>query len=80
MIEGLTPLYINFLQDGYIIIFNLANLKKRPEKSTTKNIKSKGYNKFEMAKRQGLYLSDAAIYNKDFKLIKRAGEEWKGNS
>jgi hypothetical protein len=39
------------------------------------NIKSKGYKKFEVAKRQFLYLSDAAIY-KNGKLIKRAGEEF----
>lgn len=75
-IEGLIPLYINFLADGSVIIHNLSNLKKRPLKTGTMNIRSKGYNKFEIAKRQGLYLSDAAIY-KDGKLIKKAGEEWR---
>lgn len=74
-INGLEPLYINFLDDGTVIIFNLNKLKKRPVKSGTMNIKSKGYKKFEVAKRQFLYLSDAAIY-KDGKLIKRAGEDY----
>jgi len=75
-INGLTPLYINFLADGTTIIFNLSNLKKRPKKTGTMNIKSNGYGKFEIAKRQGLYITDAAIYNKNGKLIKRAGEDF----
>jgi hypothetical protein len=74
-INGLEPLYINFLDDGTVIIFNLNKLKKRPVKSGTMNIKSKGYKKFEVAKRQFLYISDAAIY-KDGKLIKKAGEDF----
>ena len=45
-------------------------------KTGTLNIRSKGYNKFEVAKRQGLYLVDAAIYDKDYKLIKRSGEDF----
>lgn len=78
-INGLVPLYINFLSDGHILIFNLNNLKKRPKKTGTMNIKSKGYQKFEIAKREGLYISDAAIYDKEYNLIKKAGEEWKTN-
>lgn len=75
-IDGTTPLYINFLTDGHIIIFNLNNLKKRPRKSKMMNIRSKGYGKFEMAKREGLYITDAAIYNKEYKLVKKAGDEF----
>lgn len=75
-INGLEPLYINFLVDGHIIIFNLNKLTKRPKKTGTMNIKSKGYGKFEIAKRQGLYLKDAAIYDKNYKLIKRSGEDF----
>ncbi len=74
-IIGLEPLYINFLQDGTIIIFNLNKLTIRPVISDVMNIKSKGYGKFEMCKRQFLNLKDAAIY-KDGKLIKRAGEDF----
>lgn len=77
-IDGLEPLYINFLNDGSIIIFNLNRLTIRPYKSDSMNILSKGYGKMEMAKRQYLYLKDAAIY-KNGKLIKKAGEEWKKN-
>lgn len=77
-IIGLEPLYINFLLDGSVLIFNLNKLTRRPYKSDTQNIKSKGYGKFEMAKRQYIYITDAAIY-KDGKLIKRAGEEWNKN-
>lgn len=75
-INGLTPLYINFLSDGHIIIYNLDNLRYRPKKSGNLNIKSKGYGKFEMAKRQGLYIEDAAIYDSNYNLIKKAGEKW----
>jgi len=78
-INGLIPLYINFLTDGHILIFNLNNLKKRPKKTGTMNIRSKGYQKFEVAKREGLYITDAAIYDKEYNLIKKAGEEWKTN-
>ena len=75
-INGLEPLYINFLDDGTTIIFNLSKLTKRPVKTGTMNIQSKGYNKFEIAKRQGLYLKDAAIFDKDYNLVKRAGDEF----
>ena len=75
MTEGYEPVYINFLQDNVVIIYNLSKLTKRP-KAMKKFIKSKGYQGFEIASRQGLYLVDAAIY-KDNKLIKKVGEEWK---
>jgi len=74
-IEGYEPIYINFLQDNVVIIYNLSKLTKRP-KTMKKFIKSKGYQGFEIASRQGLYLVDAAIY-KDNKLFKKVGEEWK---
>lgn len=72
---GYEPLYVNFLNDGIVMIFNLNKLTKRPKKEK-KIIKSKGYNTMEVAARQGLYIKDAAIY-KNNKLIKRCGEEWK---
>lgn len=75
-INGLTPLYVNFLSDGHVVIYNLDKLRYRPKKSGNLNIRSKGYGKIEIAKRQGLYIEDAAIYDKDFKLIKKAGEKW----
>lgn len=75
-IDGLEPLYINFFSDGKVVIHNLRKLTKRPKKSNNLNIRSKGYGKFEVAKRQGLYMIDAAIYDDDAKLIKRAGEDF----
>lgn len=75
-INGLEPLYINFLADGKVIVHNLSKLTKRPKKTAKMNIKSKGYGKFEIAKRQGLYLVDAAIFDKDGTIIKRAGEDY----
>ena len=75
MTEGYEPVYINFLDDNVVIVYNLWKLTKRP-KTMKKFIKSKGYQGFEIASRQGLYLVDAAIY-KDNKLIKKVGEEWK---
>ena len=76
-INGLEPLYINFLNDGKVIVYNLTKLTLRPKKTGNMNIKSKGYGKFEVAKRQGLYIKDAAIFGNDGKLIKKAGEDWK---
>lgn len=75
-INGLEPLYINFLSDGKVIIHNLNKLTLRPKKTGTMNIKSQGYGKFEIAKRQGLYIKDAAIFDADGKLIKKAGEDY----
>lgn len=71
---GLEPIYLNFLNDGYVAIFNLSKLTQRP-KRYTKIIRSKGYEKMEFANRQGLSLKDACIY-KDGKLIKKRGEKW----
>ena len=39
-------------------------------------INSKGYKALEFGNRQGLYIKDAAIFDKDFNLIKRAGEDY----
>lgn len=70
------PLYVNFLKDGTIIIYNLTKLSEIPQKQRVK-IKSKGYEREEYEYRFLLPLKDAAIY-KGGKLIKRIGEEWNG--
>ena len=65
------PLYINFLDNGYVVVYNLAELKTRPKK-VVKNIYSKLYQGFEIAKREELYIKDAWIYQKNndtYKLI-----------
>lgn len=72
---GYEGLYINFLNNNVVVIFNVGKLKVRP-KLEKKRIPSKGYEGFEMGFREGLHINDAAIY-KDNKLVKRIGEEWK---
>lgn len=67
------PLYVNFLNDGHVVVFNLAKLNHRP-KTVCKYIKSKLYEGFELAKRQELDMRDAFIYkleNNEYKLIQR---------
>lgn len=71
---GYEGLYVNFLNNNVVIIFNVAKLSIRP-KLEKKRIPSKGYQGFEMAFREGLHIKDAAIF-KDYKLVKRIGEEW----
>lgn len=74
--DGYESLYINFLENGVVIIYNLNKLTKRPKSLKQKKILSKGYGAFEIGSRQGLYIYDACIY-KDYKLVKRIGTKWK---
>ena len=74
--NGLEPLYINFLANGWTIIYNLSKLSVRPKKYLNMKINSKGYRSMEFGNRQGLYLIDAAVYDDKYNLIKRCGEEW----
>lgn len=62
--ENKVPMYINFLNDGYVIVHNLSQLKTRPAK-VGKKIYSKLYEGFEISKRNELQLDDAWIYKKD---------------
>ena len=59
-ISGYLPLYINFLADGSVIIFNMSNLKMRPITSKTR-IYSKAAAKFDISARYLLDMSDAII-------------------
>ena len=71
--ECKVPLYINFLNDGWVIVYNLSKLKHRP-KTIAKKIWSDLYQGFELAKREELKLEDAFIYKKEnnkYKLIQR---------
>lgn len=70
------PLYINFLHDNVVVIFNLSKLSAKP-KLRIMNIKSEGYGTMQQQERRYMLdLSDACIY-KDNKLIKTMGEQWK---
>lgn len=67
------PLYINFLADGCVVIYNLAKLKTMPKQRIT-NIKSEGYDKMQCQERRYLLdIKDAVIY-KDNNLIKTIGQ------
>ena len=71
--EGKIPLYINFLNDGYVVVYNLSRLRHRPKK-IGKKIWSELYQGFELAKREELQLQDAYIYkleNNEYKLIQK---------
>lgn len=72
-IDHKIPLYVNFLNDDYVVVFNLAKLRHRPRK-VNKRIWSELYQAFEMAKREELRLEDAWIYQKQndkYLLIKK---------
>ena len=71
VVEKKIPLYVNFLSDGHVVVYNLAELKHRPNK-VAKRIYSKLYEGFELAKREELQLDDAWIYqktNNGYKLV-----------
>ena len=74
-IIGYEGLYVNFLNNNVVAIFNVSKLTVRPT-IEKKRIPSRGYEGFEMGFRQGLHITDAAIF-KDDKLVKRIGTEWK---
>lgn len=67
------PLYINFLADGTVVIFNLNKLSTMP-RMRIQDIKSEGYDKMQCQERRYLLdIKDAVIY-KDNNLIKTIGE------
>ena len=76
---GYTPIYVNFMLDGSVIIFNLHNLKVFPVRKDKVPTYSKGYQRKEEEMKYYLHLKDACIY-KNNKLIKKAGDEWITNN
>lgn len=72
--NGKDGLYINFLADGSVVIFNISKLKTRPH-FTIHNIRSEGYEVNQLQERRyHLNLKDAAIYKKEnnnYKLIQK---------
>ena len=70
------PLYVNFLADGHVLIFNLAKLSEKP-RIRIQNIKSEGYDKMQCQERRYMLpIKDAVIF-KDNNLIKPMGKECK---
>ena len=57
------PLFINYLSDNIVVVFNLSKLKNRP-KSRHLRIYSSLYQSYEEADRLELQLQDAFIYEK----------------
>ena len=57
------PLYVNFMNDGVVLLFNLNKLKHKPVFSEIKQIKSNGYGGFEISSRIELDVKDAWRYN-----------------
>lgn len=70
------PLYINFLEDGYVVIYNLTRLKHRHEADKKRGKWSQGYNSFEMSQSQKLDLKDAYIYKKINNHYERIEKGW----
>lgn len=70
---GYTPIYVNFLLDGTVVIFNLHNLKTFPERRDNVKTYSKGYQRKEEEMKYYLDISDACIYKNNV-LIKRCNE------
>lgn len=70
VVKGVEPLYINFLEDGNVIVFNLAKLKNRPQKVRKTNIYSKGYERREEGTRFCLDIKDGIIYNEKGDVIR----------
>ena len=67
LINGRLPLYINFLLDGTVLLWNLSNLKTRPVHEPI-IINNKGYDKMYKGYREYLPISEAIIYPKLLKL------------
>lgn len=66
MIYRKEPIYINFLNDGYVVVYNLSRLKTRP-KRVQKRIYSKLYQNWENQVREELPLDESFIYKWDGK-------------
>ena len=63
-IEGTIPLYINFLNDNHIVVFNFKRFKKRPQRKKIR-IKNQGEGVNEKVTRYYLPLDEGIIYRKE---------------
>lgn len=69
--DGIIPMYINFLEDNTIIVWNLSTLKKKPEWKYVKHIWDEGKKEYKDEWRILLPVDEAYIYNKDYILISK---------
>lgn len=58
------PLYVNFLANDYVVVYNLVKLKKRP-KDVVKKVWSNLYQEEQIERRTELPLNEAFIYKKE---------------
>lgn len=63
VMENKIPLYVNFLQDGHVVVFNLTKLKYKPHKKRVRTW-SKLYQDYENEYKLLLDLKNAFIYKK----------------
>lgn len=69
--DGVVPLYVNFMNDdGLILVWNLAKLKKKPEWKYVTHIWDEGKKIYKDEWRILLEVSECMIYDKDYNLIK----------
>ena len=69
--DDVVPLYVNFLSDGSIIVWNLATLKKKPEWKWVTHIWDEGKKEYKDEWRILLKLDEAYIYNNNYSLIQK---------
>lgn len=73
---GFEPIYINFLEDGYVLVFNLNKLKHYP-KTTYKDIPSQGKGHVQKDERRyELSKDDARIYKRVGDTYELTQEGW----
>lgn len=72
--DNVVPLYVNFLSDGSIIVWNLATLKKKPEWKYITKIWDEGKKKYKDEWRILLDINEAFIYDNQYNLVKRPNE------
>lgn len=72
--DGVVPLYVNFLADGSIIVWNLATLKKKPEWKWVTHIWDEGKKIYKDEWRILLDINEAFIYDNQYNLVKRPNE------
>jgi hypothetical protein len=69
--DGVVPLYVNFLADGSIIVWNLATLKKKPEWKWVTHIWDEGKKIYKDEWRILLDINEAFIYDSKYNLVKK---------
>ena len=78
--NGIIPLYVNFFNNDYVVVYNLSKFKSRPEEKTFA-IYSNGYQFKQFERRAFLKLKEGWIYKKEndnYKLVQKGFETFDG--